>query len=106
MKEEIRVLKEILDNADLDNYSIDDDECYLNGYARKCLKKVLEELEKLNQCIKDDKENADEIIVEQAKEIEKLKNNINETLEYLDKSNMSFIDKDEIAIRLRGDKSE
>lgn len=49
-------------------------------------------------------ETANEIIVEQAKEIEKLKNNINETLKYLDKSNMSFIDKDEIAIRLRGDK--
>ena len=32
-----------------------------------------DEIERLNKCIKDDKENADEIIVEQQKEIEKLK---------------------------------
>lgn len=49
MSEEIRVLKEILNNNDLDNYTIDDDECYLNGYSRRCLKKVLEEIERLTE---------------------------------------------------------
>lgn len=53
MSEEIRLLKEILDNHDLDNYTIDDDECYLNGYSRRCLKKVLEEIERLNKRVKE-----------------------------------------------------
>ena len=53
MSEEIRTLKEILNNNDLDNYTIDDDECYLNGYTRKCLKKVLEEIERLHSIIKE-----------------------------------------------------
>lgn len=52
MSEETRMLKEILDNADLDNYAIDDDECYLSGYARKCLKKVLDQLQQKDNIIK------------------------------------------------------
>ena len=56
MSEEVRVLKEILDNVDLDNYTIDDDECYLNGYARKCLKKVLDQLQQKENIIKEVRE--------------------------------------------------
>lgn len=70
MNEEIRTLKEILNNNDLDNYTIDDDECYLNGYARKCLKKVLEEYVYHG---------------DYAKEIERLNNIINELEEWLKK---------------------
>ena len=40
---------------------------------REALEKADKEIERLNKCIKDDKENADEIIVEQQKEIERLK---------------------------------
>lgn len=40
------------------------------------------------------------------KEIERLKKCKNEVLEYLDISNMSFIDKNEIAIRLKGSDKE
>ena len=40
------------------------------------------------------------------KEIERLKKCKNEVLEYLDNSNMSFIDKNEIAIRLKGSDEE
>lgn len=49
MNEETRYLKEILNNQVIENYGLDDDECYLNGYAIKCLKKVLEEIERLNK---------------------------------------------------------
>ena len=49
MSEETRYLKEILNNQVIENYNLDDDECYLNGYARKCLNKVLEEIERLNK---------------------------------------------------------
>ena len=59
MSEEVRVLKEILDNVDLDNYTIDDDECYLNGYARKCLKKVLDQLQQKENIIKEVREYID-----------------------------------------------
>ena len=53
MSEETRYLKEILNNQVIENYGIDDDECYLNGYARKCLKKVLEENERLHSIIEE-----------------------------------------------------
>ena len=56
MSEEVRILKEILDNVDLDNYTIDDDECYLNAYARKCLKKVLDQLQQKENIIKEVRE--------------------------------------------------
>lgn len=56
MSEEVRVLKEILDNVDLDNYTIDDDECYLSAYARKCLKKVLDQLQQKENIIKEVRE--------------------------------------------------
>lgn len=53
MSEETRYLKEILNNQVIENYGIDDDECYLNGYTRKCLKKVLEENERLHSIIEE-----------------------------------------------------
>lgn len=102
MSEEIRVLKEILDNNDLDNYTIDDDECYLNGYARRCLKKVLEEIERLNVELELYKDNQIHLI----NQLEQKDKIINEVLEYLDISNMSFVDKNEIAIRLKGSDKE
>ena len=51
MSEETRYLKEILNNQVIENYGLDDEECYLNGYARKCLNKVLEELERQENVI-------------------------------------------------------
>lgn len=39
-------------------------------------------------------------------EIGELQERIDETLEYLDNSNMSFVDKNEIAIRLKGSDKE
>jgi len=42
-------------------------------WINKKLYNYPKEIERLQQCIKDDKENADEIISEQAKEIERLK---------------------------------
>lgn len=41
-----------------------------------------QEIEKLNKCIKDDKENADEIMAEQQQEIQRLNNIINELNDY------------------------
>lgn len=46
------------------------------------------------------------MIYKKDKEIERLKKCKNEVLEYLNISNMSFIDKNEIAIRLKGSDKE
>ena len=115
MTEEIRILKEIVDNNDLDNYTIDDNECYLNGYARKCLKKVLDYITKLQtdnkrlqhneKVFKDRNEKAIEYLgineeihdwlvdenMKKDKEIERLNNIINELEKWLNKENGTTI---------------
>lgn len=86
----------------------------------EAIKKVLKEIERL----KADYQQANEILAEQSEEIERLKEEyvmlqnasdeveeelqqrIDETLDYLDNSNMSFVDKNEIAIRLKGEESK
>lgn len=52
----------------------------VESQKEKCLK----EIEKLNKCIKDDKENANEIMAEQQKEIERLKNGCKELEQQID----------------------
>ena len=49
------------------------------------LKEKGKEIERLNKCIKDDKENANEIIVEQQQEIERLNNIIKRLEEFIEK---------------------
>ena len=56
--------------------------------AQLTILRLHEEINKLEQAIKDTKENADEIIVEQAKEIERLNNKYNKALELLSDFNM------------------
>lgn len=63
----------------------------LNREQRQMITRLLNEMDR-----------ADEVIKHQFFEIERLNNIIKEVLEYLDNSNMSWIDKNEIAVRLKG----
>lgn len=78
MSEETQILTRWVDPT-IDDFKIALEE------ANKQIEEDNKEIERLHQCIKDDKENADEIISEQAKEIERLQkdNFTDETLDRL-----------------------